>query len=134
MKFDGLSFRGRINRAKYWRIKIGLFFANFFYHIWVATQFGHSSLHQPPTKTGEWILIGGLVCVTLISFWVSIATDVKRFHDLDKSGRWVWIVLIPVVGMAWLLIECGFQPGTAGPNRFGPDPLANKSGSAVSTA
>jgi uncharacterized membrane protein YhaH (DUF805 family) len=27
MKFDGFSFAGRINRAKYWRIKVGLFFA-----------------------------------------------------------------------------------------------------------
>jgi hypothetical protein len=52
MKFDGFSFAGRINRAKYWRIKVGLFFANFFFHIWVATQFSHTALHRPPTKTG----------------------------------------------------------------------------------
>ncbi len=134
MMFDGLSFRGRIARAKYWRIKIGLFLANFFYHIWVAAQFGHSTLHRPPTKTGEWILIGGLICVTLVSLWVSIATDVKRFHDLDKSGWRVFIVLIPLIGVIWLLVECGFQRGTAGPNRFGPDPLANKPSGSVITA
>ncbi len=124
MKFDGFSFAGRINRAKYWRIKIGIFFANVFYHIWVALQFGHSSLHQPPTKTGEWILIRGVILVTVVTLWVSIATDVKRFHDRDKSGWWVFIVLIPVAGAVWLLIECGFLEGTRGPNRFGQDPLA----------
>lgn len=124
MKFDGFSFDGRINRAKYWRIKVGLFFANFFYHIWVAIQFGHSGLHRPPTATGEWILLVGVVVVTFVTLWVSIATDVRRFHDRDKSGWWVFIVFVPVVGAVWLLVECGFLEGTRGPNRFGPDPLA----------
>lgn len=124
MNFEASRFDGRTNRARYWRIKIGIFVANFFFHIWVAIQHGHSALHQPPTKTGEWILIGGVILVSLVSLWVSIATDVRRFHDRDKSGWWVFIVLIPVVGAVWLLIECGFLPGTVGPNRFGPDPLA----------
>jgi uncharacterized membrane protein YhaH (DUF805 family) len=29
----------------------------------------------------------------------------------------------PIVGI-WFLIELGFQRGTAGDNRYGPDPLA----------
>ena len=128
MNFEASRLDGRTNRARYWRIKIGVFLANLFFHIWVAIQYSHSALHQPPTKTGDWILLGGVVLVTLVSLWVSIATDVRRFHDRDKSGWWVFIVLIPVVGAAWLLIECGFLPGTIGPNRFGPDPLASKPG------
>ncbi|TAJ96104.1 MAG: DUF805 domain-containing protein [Reyranella sp.] len=126
MKFDGFSFAGRINRAKYWRIKVGLFFANFFFHIWVATQFSHTALHRAPTKTGEWILLGGVILVTLVTLVVSITTDVKRYHDRDKSGWWVFIVFLPVIGAVWLLIECGFLPGTVGPNRFGPDPLSGR--------
>ena len=55
---------------------------------------------------------------------VSLAADVKRYHDVDKSGWWVLILLVPVVGFVWFLIECGFQRGTSGPNRFGPDPLS----------
>lgn len=126
MYSGALSFDGRINRAKYWRIKIGLFFVNVFFHLWVALQFGHSRLHRPPTETGEWILIGGVIAVSLVTLWVSIAADVRRYHDRDKSGWWVFIVLVPVVGAAWLFVECGFLLGTVGPNRFGPDPLAGK--------
>lgn len=126
MKFDGFSFEGRINRAKYWRIKIGIFLANFFFHIWVAVQHSHEALRRPPTEIGDWILIGGLIVVTVVSLVVSIATDVKRFHDRDKSGWWVFIVFIPVIGAVWLLIECGFLPGTVGSNRFGTDPLQAK--------
>lgn len=127
MKFEGFSFQGRINRAKYWRIKIGIFLANLFFHIWVASQFSHEALRRPPSNTGEWILVGGMVAVTVVSLVVAITTEVKRFHDRDKSGWWVLIAFIPVIGAAWVVIECGFLLGTAGPNRFGADPLQNQS-------
>jgi len=48
---------------------------------------------------------------------------IKRWHDRDKSGWWMLIVLIPLVGLIWFLVELGFLPGTPGPNRFGPPPL-----------
>ena len=124
MKFDGFSFRGRIHRARFWRIKIGVLLANVFFNIWVALQHGHDSLQHYPLTTGGWILVGGIVLVGVVSLVVSVAADVKRYHDLDKSGWWVLILLVPVVGFVWFLIECGFKRGTSGPNRFGPDPLS----------
>ncbi|MGH6969799.1 MAG: hypothetical protein ACREEL_09310 [Stellaceae bacterium] len=38
--------------------------------------------------------------------------------------------MISIVGGIWLLIELGFQRGTSGVNRFGPDPLGG-AGAAV---
>lgn len=52
-----------------------------------------------------------------------IAVSVRRMHDLDKSGWWIFIVLIPIVGII-LYIYWFVQRGTVGPNRFGDDPLA----------
>jgi uncharacterized membrane protein YhaH (DUF805 family) len=57
------------------------------------------------------------------SLWIGLVLSVKRWHDRNKSGRWVLINLVPVVGWLWHLIECGFLRGTIGPNRFGQDPL-----------
>jgi uncharacterized membrane protein YhaH (DUF805 family) len=57
----------------------------------------------------------------LVILWPSIAIAVKRWHDRDKSGWWVLINLIPVVGFIWTLVENGFLRGTVGDNRFGPD-------------
>jgi uncharacterized membrane protein YhaH (DUF805 family) len=52
----------------------------------------------------------------------SIAVGVRRFHDQDKSGWFLLLALIPVVGgLIVLVFMC--LPGTSGPNRFGPDPL-----------
>jgi hypothetical protein len=50
---------------------------------------------------------------------IDVIVYIKRFHDRDKSGWWVLIWLIPIIGAIWLLIELGFLKGTPGPNRFG---------------
>jgi uncharacterized membrane protein YhaH (DUF805 family) len=55
----------------------------------------------------------------LLSLIPAIIVYIKRFHDRDKSGWWVLIGLIPLIGPLWLLIELGFLKGTDGPNRFG---------------
>jgi uncharacterized membrane protein YhaH (DUF805 family) len=52
----------------------------------------------------------------------AILVYIKRWHDRDKSGWWMLILLIPIVGAIWFLVELGFLPGTPGPNRFGPPP------------
>ena len=48
----------------------------------------------------------------------------KRWHDRGKSSRWLLILLIPLVGQIWTLIECGLLQGTHGPNAHGADPRA----------
>ena len=52
----------------------------------------------------------------------AILVDIKRWHDRDKSGWWMLIALVPIIGTIWFLIELGFLAGTPGPNRFGPPP------------
>ena len=52
-----------------------------------------------------------------------LAVSVRRLHDIDRSGWWMLIVLIPLIGILLLLVWA-IQSGTAGANRFGPDPLA----------
>jgi uncharacterized membrane protein YhaH (DUF805 family) len=55
-----------------------------------------------------------------ISLLVVIQT-VKRLHDTNLAGWWWLLLLVPVVGN---LFGAGIPlvDGTAGPNRFGPDP------------
>jgi uncharacterized membrane protein YhaH (DUF805 family) len=51
-----------------------------------------------------------------------IAIAIRRLHDTDRSGWWVLLVFIPLVG-AIVLIVWYCSRGTEGSNRFGPDPL-----------
>jgi uncharacterized membrane protein YhaH (DUF805 family) len=64
-----------------------------------------------------------ILVLAVVVTWVSIAVGIKRFHDRNKSGWWVLIAFVPVIGGLWYLIECCFLRGTAGPNTYGPDPL-----------
>ena len=88
----------------------------------------------------------------LLMSFASLAVAIKRLHDRDKSAWWLLLFfLVPsilytiayytdltstgavevrlILGLAclsiiiWFLVELGFLRGTAGPNRYGPDPL-----------
>ncbi len=105
------GFSGRINRAKFWAgmvLQYGIIFAT------VAVGF---AVNHP---VGWWIVW----IVNLLTLWMWVAISVKRWHDRGKSGWWVFIVLAPVIGYIWALVETGFLVGDAGPNEYGPDPLA----------
>jgi uncharacterized membrane protein YhaH (DUF805 family) len=52
-----------------------------------------------------------------------LAMAVRRLHDTDRSGWWLLIGLIPLIGLI-VLIVWYVTEGTKGPNRFGADPKA----------
>jgi uncharacterized membrane protein YhaH (DUF805 family) len=51
----------------------------------------------------------------------SLAVSVRRLHDIDRSGWWILIALVPLIGTIVLLVFALLE-GTAGPNRYGPNP------------
>jgi uncharacterized membrane protein YhaH (DUF805 family) len=66
------------------------------------------------------------IIINLLVFpilFMGIIVQIKRWHDRDKSGWWIFINFVPIVGVLWALIECAYVKGTEGQNRFGPDPL-----------
>lgn len=75
----------------------------------------------------EWSLYQGLgrfsLFLSFLSYYPSLAVLVKRLHDREKSPKWIFLTLLPILGAVWLLIELGFFKGTAGDNRYGSDPL-----------
>lgn len=122
------SFDGRLNRAKFWLILIATDIAVFvLLGILVAVTGGSMTMGEDgsmPTMGGG--VIGNLIALVIFvaAVWIGFAVGVKRYHDRGKSGWWVLIVLVPVIGGLWYLIECGFLRGTIGPNAYGPDPIA----------
>jgi len=105
------SFQSRINRAKFWLGAVIL---------WVAYVILGGLFYAARDSTGLLIVLG---LIDLALLWPALAVSIKRWHDRDKSGWWVLIALIPIIGPIWALVETGFLSGTPGPNRYGPDPL-----------
>jgi uncharacterized membrane protein YhaH (DUF805 family) len=52
-----------------------------------------------------------------------IAISARRLHDIDRSGWWLLLAFIPLIG-AIILIVWYCLAGTPGPNRFGPEQTA----------
>jgi uncharacterized membrane protein YhaH (DUF805 family) len=110
------SFQGRIRRLHFW---LGLISVAVVFGVVISVLMGMSGMAQGTPNP----LVMGLMGLLYIPYiWIALAIDVKRCHDRDKSGWFVLIGLIPLIGVIWLLIELGFLDGTQGPNRFGPSP------------
>ncbi|MBX3567707.1 MAG: DUF805 domain-containing protein [Rhizobiaceae bacterium] len=109
------SFEGRINRAKFWAC-IGVFFVGAIIAMIIDNLIGTTIQNLPYGYV--------YVLYVLAMLYPVFSVYAKRWHDRDKSGWWTLIVLVPIIGGIWLLVELGILQGTRGPNRFGPDPLA----------
>jgi uncharacterized membrane protein YhaH (DUF805 family) len=110
------AFNGRIPRRQYWAVAIASFIV---YGISI-------SLIMPIVNQESAVvsLVGSILLLGVITIftWVSLAIQIKRWHDRGKSGWWILISLIPVIGAIWAFIEVCCLRGTVGPNEFGLDP------------
>ena len=58
---------------------------------------------------------------TLAVLIPSVAVGVRRLHDTDRSGWWLLIVLIPIIG-AIVLFVFVVQDSKPGENQYGSNP------------
>jgi len=106
------SFQGRISRKVFWLYGVLFFF------LAMMVLGGVVGAVALASQTLSWILA---VPLYIAGVWIGLAMQVKRWHDRDKSGWWILIGLIPVIGSIWAFIETLCLRGTVGPNRFGAD-------------
>ena len=108
------DFSGRARRAEYWWFVLLTMVASL-----VATII--DGLLGLDALVGPYGVLTTLLGLALLV--PSIAVGARRLHDTDRSGWWLLIGFIPLVG-AIVLIVFFVMEGTRGDNRFGPDPLA----------
>ena len=106
------DFSGRSRRKEYWMFILGV--------VIVAVVLGFiESAAGLSGMVGPYGPLSALLVLAIII--PSIAVQVRRFHDQDKSGWFVLIGLIPLVGGLIVLVFMCLE-GTKGPNQYGPDP------------
>ena len=107
------DFSGRSRRKEYWMFILGYIIAL------VAAMVVEGVLGMSGMVGGVY---GPITLLLILALLIpAIAVQVRRFHDQDKSGWFVLLAFIPIIGsIAVLVFMC--LAGTDGPNRFGDDP------------
>ena len=136
------SFRGRLNRKRYWMTVI-VTMAVIILLLLLALVMMREQRFEFAALT---VVILLLLYIPLI--WIGLAIGAKRLHDRDKSAWWLLVfyvlpgilsslgnqmddlgfLILHVVSFAitvWAFVELGCLRGALGPNQYGPDPLSN---------
>jgi uncharacterized membrane protein YhaH (DUF805 family) len=109
MKEAYFSFEGRLGRLNFWFRSLALIVASVVLMFLLSTASDTSG-----------VLLGIVICLPI---WIAqISLNVRRLHDLNYSGWYVLVGLVPLVNVIYI-IALLFVKGTAGPNKFGDDPV-----------
>ncbi len=109
-----IVFDGRARRKEYW------FFYLFYFIFVIALGFIDAITGSYSANVGLGLLSGIFVLAMILP---GIAVCVRRLHDTDRSGWWILIGFVPIIGGIWLLVLMVLD-GTSGQNQYGSDPKA----------
>ncbi|MBI1220515.1 MAG: DUF805 domain-containing protein [Rhodobacteraceae bacterium] len=115
------TFSGRARRSELWWFVLFNVILSIIAGILDRMLFGVHDMHMGAADAGmsfnyQPSLIGSVVSLALLL--PNLAVAARRMHDIDRSGWWLLIVFIPIIG--WLVLLYWYiKEGTQGPNRFG---------------
>lgn len=115
-----VTFSGRAQRSEFWWFVLFVWLVSivlsmvdsFVFGTTVTTEYGFEASTNTP-------IFSGLFSLAVLLPTISVA--VRRLHDINRSGWWYWIALIPLIGFIVLIVFFATD-GTRGANRFGADP------------
>lgn len=97
------NFNGRASRSEYWWFFLFVVLVNL-----VASTF----IEQQGAITG---------IITLALFLPNLAVQVRRLHDINRSGWWILIIAVPLIG-AIIMIYWTIKTGSPTTNQYGEYP------------
>ena len=109
--------KGRASRSEYWFLQL-LFTPLAMYVGFWSDPVSAGTIDPPPLYILSTIIV-------IFLFIPAITSQIRRFHDRDKSGWFILINFIPFVGWIIALVML-LDKGTPGKNRFGEYPLKSK--------
>tara|TARA_B000000557_G_C20636162_1_gene384360 strand:- start:238 stop:645 length:408 start_codon:yes stop_codon:yes gene_type:complete len=121
------NFKGRASRAELWYFL--LFWVVFYLIIiFIDQKIGYSFLKLSDLPFGQYIPLSKIYSeVGVLVFFYrpltvipSFAVIVRRLHDLNLSGKWAWLFILPPLGLILLLYLT--KPGLKIKNKFGDAP------------
>jgi uncharacterized membrane protein YhaH (DUF805 family) len=101
-----VNFSGRTPRAAYW-----------YWTLFAILVCGAAAMIDAVVEANFFYAVAVLALAL-----PGIGVAIRRLHDIDRSGWWL-LLNLTILG-AFVVLYWACDKGTAGSNRFGPDPLA----------
>ncbi|WP_298899991.1 DUF805 domain-containing protein [uncultured Psychroserpens sp.] len=112
MRYNYANFSGRARRKEYWMfvlVQLAIIILTMSYISIVDDLFGTP-------------IVGYLLAAYLMASLIPwLALNVRRMHDIGKSGGYIFINFIPIIGRIWYIVLVATE-GDSGDNYYGPDP------------
>ncbi len=106
------TFSGRATRSEYW------YFVLFNVIFSIAAVMLDNVLGIAMKEIGY----GPIYGVYILAFFLpGLSVAVRRLHDVGKSGSFLFITLIPLIGAIWLIVLM-VRDGDKGDNAYGANP------------
>lgn len=112
-------FSGRACRSEFW---FSVLMA------WLVHIFGRILLYQLalqlgiPNEAAAYLTVLVILIFTGVTLVPHLAVLCRRIHDVGYSGKWAFIMFLPIVGPLVLLVICCY-PSDKGANKYGSSPL-----------
>ena len=100
MKF--LSFSGVSKRQEYWAVTLLTFFVGWMVYV-ISILFAGLVAFASPLTGGIFIILLTLAWI-IGSFWLVLATTVRRCRDADIHVLWVLLWFVPFINFWWWII------------------------------
>jgi len=109
-----LTFSGRATRREYW------LFLLFTIVVFICLSYIDYSLGTLKERDDGFVIGAFSVIFYSVLVLPLISVHIRRLHDINKSGHWWFIWMVPLIGPFWsIILSC--LPGTKGGNDFGID-------------
>lgn len=109
------TFSGRASRSEFW------WFVAFLLLLFITLSIVDGAIVAPMLGAEPFDENAGQplqMLAALAVFVPTLALDVRRLHDIDRSGWWYLVGFVPFVGTL-ILLYWFVQPSTEGSNQFG---------------
>lgn len=115
---SGLFATGRIGREHFWLYLMACLPIAFVPPIPLAIL---ATIISPGVVAG---IVGviGLLFIPFGLLLLPMTLIIRRYHDIGKSGWWILVGFLPLVGIFWVFVECIFAEGQPRVNKWGPPP------------
>jgi uncharacterized membrane protein YhaH (DUF805 family) len=106
-----IDFSGRSSRSEYW----------YFYLLYLIGIICLGFLDSALFPGNKWQPLS--LAFALVLMLPSLALGARRLHDINRTGWWLLLWILPFIGMI-IIIIWACRKGDDGENRFGTDPLS----------